>query len=290
MSLKSWLRNHPRLYGLAALMKGHQPIFIDYPVRPVPRYGYGKPPHPLLHARMEKERETYRRALELFLEFREDLARIPVHAPEGSVEPCWENDWFVGLDGVSLYSFLRLRRPRRYVEVGSGFSTRFARRAIRDGGLPTRILSIDPRPRADVESLCDEMVRKPLEDVDLARFGELEAGDLLLIDGSHRCFMNSDVAVAFLDLLPRLPPGLLVAFHDIYLPDDYPPDSAPRYYSEQYMLATLLLAGPGRAEIVLPARFASSDPDLDRVLLPLWDDPRMTGAVRRGGSFWMELR
>ncbi len=132
-------------------------------------------------------------------------------------------------------------RPKRFVEVGSGDSTRSAsrRRSIRDHSLPTLITSIDPTPRAEIDKLCDFVIRKPLEEVELDVFDELGPGDFLFIDGSHRSFSNSDVTVAFLDVLPRLRAGVVVHFHDIFWPYDYPPEWADRYYSEQYLLRLL---------------------------------------------------
>jgi hypothetical protein len=134
------------------------------------------------------------------------------------------------------------------------------------------------------------VIRQPLEAVDVAVFDQLEAGDILFIDGSHRCFMNSDVTVVFLEVLPRLRPGVLVEFHDILLPYDYPPSWKRRYYSEQYLLAACLLAGSERFSIVLPNMFISRDAELSSVLAPLWNEPRFKGVVRGGSSFWIETR
>jgi hypothetical protein len=66
-----------------------------------------------------------------------------------------------------------------------------------DQGLQTSVTSIDPQPRAEVEALCDRAVRRPVETVDLALFDELEAGDILFVDNSHRSFMNSNSPSCF---------------------------------------------------------------------------------------------
>jgi hypothetical protein len=179
--------------------------------------------------------------------------------------------------------------PRRYVEVGSGNSTKFARRAIQDHGLQTRIESIDPNPRADVADVADVIIRKPLERVDLPIVRSLEAGDILFIDGSHRCFMNSDATVAFLDILPWLKAGVLVHFHDIYLPYDYPPATEQDFYSEQYLLAAYLLGGGKRMQILLPNAYISVDDELRGILRPLWEKRGREGVHRHGCSFWMEV-
>ncbi len=278
------------LYNTTRLFKGYYPIFLDYPVHPIPRYGYGKPPHPQLHALFAAGRERYRNLLRGFLALEPHLLRIPLRAPKKSTEPCWINNWLDGLDTLALYSLLALRKPARYLEVGSGYSTKLVRRAIRDHGLATRVTSIDPRPRAEIDSICDEVIRHPMEEVDLGRFDALESGDLLFVDGSHRSFMNSDVTVFFLDVLPRLKPGVLVHVHDIDLPYDYMPERAEWYYSEQYLLAASLLAGHQGYEVVLPNGFVSQEPDVMDVLRGFWSRPELAGVASKGVSFWLETR
>ena len=66
------------------------------------------------------------------------------------------------------------------------------------------ITSIDPQPRAEVDAICDEVVRSPLEDTDLSVFDTLDAGDILFVDNAHRVLPNSDATVVFLEVLPRL--------------------------------------------------------------------------------------
>lgn len=217
-------------------------IELDYPIDPMPRYGYGKPVHPTLCERIEQNRNVYRSYLDPFTPFADDLTRIPEKS-DGLMSPYWQNGFLSGLDAVALYCFVALHKPRRYFETGSGHSTRFVRQAIIDHNLPTTITSIDPAPRVAVESICDQRLSMPVEQVSLEVFDELEAGDMLFVDSSHRVFTNSDVAAIFVDVLPRLAPGVLVHFHDIFLPLDYPPEWSDRYYSEQYLLACYLLAG-----------------------------------------------
>jgi glycosyltransferase involved in cell wall biosynthesis/ubiquinone/menaquinone biosynthesis C-methylase UbiE len=262
------------------------PIFLDYPIDPIPRYGYGKPVHSKLYEIIDMNRRTYRDTLKSFLNFKDYFLGIS-REKSRSREPYWINEWMPGLDAVAIYSFLCLNNPRRYFEIGSGNSSKFARRAINDHTLQTKITSIDPHPRAEIDSICNMVIRSPLENVDLEIFDELEAGDILFIDGSHRTFMNSDVTVCFLDILPRLKPGVLIGFHDIYLPYDYPPEWQDRYYSEQYLLATYILGGGDKFEIILPCTFISQEKELKDILLPLWSDHRMRGVETHGGSFWI---
>lgn len=257
-----------------------------YPVKSTPRYGYGKPPHSRLYEIINRNRPAYRRTLKSFLKFRNQFQEIVLDTPIECLEPSWFNYWLSAFDSVSLYSMLSLHNPERFIEIGSGWSTKFARRAIFDHGLKTKIVSIDPYPRADIDILCDTVIRKPLEEVDLSLFDELESGDILFVDGSHHCCMNSDVTVVFLDILPGLKPGVLVQFHDIYLPYDYPEEWGS-YYSEQYLLAACLLAESRKFDIVLPNAFITHDAELSSILAPLWQELQ-TQEFNKGLSFWIQ--
>ena len=167
---------------------------------------------------------------------------------------------------------------------------RFVRRALEDHGLSTHVVSIDPHPRAEVDALCDEVIRQPLEDVDPEVVDRQEPGDVFFLDGSHRVFMNSDVVAAFLDFLPRLKAGVHVHVHDIWIPSDYPREWSSRFYSEQYILAAQLLAGTTAYEVEFPAWFVTNDQELSLILQPLWDIPHMRRVERHGCSFWLVTR
>jgi hypothetical protein len=117
----------------------------------------------------------------------------------------------------------------------------------------------------------------------LEYFGEIEPGDILFVDNSHRCFTNSDVTVFFVDILPVLNPGTLIHLHDIWVPWDYPADVAQQAYSEQYLLATAMLMG-SRIKPVLPNKFVERTPELVSILDPMLN---LLGNVERQGcSFW----
>lgn len=261
-------------------------ITLDYPVPSAPRHAAA--PHARLHAVLEGGVAGYRGLLQSFARFVPALAAIPA-AADGSDAPHWNNPWIPGFDGIALYCLTALKRPRRYIEVGSGISTRFVRRAIRDHGLATIIVSIDPEPRAEVDALCDEVIRAPLERSDLALFHGLTAEDLLFIDSSHRCFMGSDVTVFFTELLPALAPGVTVGVHDVFLPFDYPAEWVPRYYSEQYLLACYLLAGGAPFRVLLPVHFALAHADCRDAVRAL-SRALPEGAPQGGTSFWLEIK
>ncbi|MDI3255978.1 MAG: class I SAM-dependent methyltransferase [Bacillota bacterium] len=278
------------LYNLPRLVRGYQPIFLDYPVHPVPRYGYGKSIHPEISRILAMGDSRYAALLKSFCTFSSRLLEIPLRDSGDGRSPCWINAWLDGLDTLALYGIVGLRRPERYIEVGSGFSTRLVRRAIEDLNLPTKITSIDPKPRAAIDVLCDHLFREPLETLDLSIFSTLDAGDVLFIDSSHRSFMNSDVTVFFLEILPRLRRGVVIHIHDIYLPCDYLPERAHWFYSEQYLLAASLLGGHTNYDILLPNNYVAITPHLSDVLTGFWGNPYLSAVPRTGCSFWIEIR
>jgi hypothetical protein len=247
---------------------------------------------------MEKHCGEYQKTLGALAAHKSILLTVKnAQDPAEPLAPFWDNIWFQSLDAASLCCFLIERNPKRYIEIGSGNSTRFARHTIRHAGLRTKITSIDPQPRAEIDSLCDSLSRCRLEDSDLLIFDELDSGDVLFFDGSHRIFQNSDVTVFFLEVLPRLKPGVLVHIHDIFLPDDYPPSWTGRLYSEQYILAAMLLCEKKPFRIVLPNQFVSRHESLSQDVRELFKTSRgeiLAGAYHNGAkliagsSFWIE--
>jgi hypothetical protein len=291
----SFFKNNPSLRSrILWLLKDAQKspndlIILDYPVHPIPRYGYSKPPHTLLNDLIGVNNAGYADLLHKFLSYSGQLQAIQ-KTSDGRSEPSWDNAFLTSLDAVSLYSMLALHNPEKYVEIGSGNSTKFARRAIKDLKLRTRLISFDPCPRKEIDSLCDQLIRHPLEDAPLDIFKELNNGDILFVDNSHRVFTNSDSTVVFLDILPYLKSGVIVHFHDIYLPDDYPIEWKEWYFSEQYVLAAAILAQGTKYEILLPNHYMDINNDLQKILNPLWEHSNMHGVKKAGSSFWMRIK
>lgn len=182
-------------------------------------------------------------------------------------------------------------RPKKYIEIGSGNSTQVVRKSIKDNQLNTKIISVDPYPRASIDHLADQVIRRPLEEIkDLTFiFDELEENDILFIDNSHRCLPNSDVTVCFLDVLPYLKKGVIVHVHDIYLPSDYPQFMCDRFYSEQYMLAAFILANPEKYKTIFPAYFISEDKELAKIVAPIWEHSNTMNVEKHGCSYWLKI-
>lgn len=281
----------PSLKSLAkTLLARYQTLHLEYPVDMRPRYGHGKPVHPGLYEIINGGRAGYAGLLARALALRESFVTIAdASSEQDPSRPAWNNGFLPGLDIVMLYTLLVTGNPRRYVEIGSGNSTRVAHLARTDHHLSFSITSIDPHPRAEIDRLADTVLRIPFEKDKLDWVRELEQGDVVFVDNSHRVFPNSDATVFFLDVLPYLRPGVIVHIHDVFLPADYPQDMCDRYYSEQYMLAAILLANPEKYRTLMPNFFVSEDPELRRILDPLWTDLRMPAVERHGASYWIEI-
>lgn len=267
----------------------HEFKVVDYPYRAEIRHGAGRPSHPELAALIGAGRDRYRALLDALGEIQPDFADVPAGGTYDTPTPFWLNAWFPPLDAMALTGILRAHNPARFVEIGSGVSTKFARRAVSRYGLRTTLTSIDPQPRNEIDALCDQVIRRPLERCDLAMFEALEPGDVFFLDSSHRAFQGSDVTVFFLEILPRLKPGVIVHVHDIYLPDDYISGHVRRLWNEQYLLATALLFGADRFEILFPSWFVGHDPDLRRHAEARLRKGPMAGLELYGASFWMRM-
>lgn len=197
------------------------------------------------------------------------------------------NSQFGPVDARVLFAMLRLLRPRRVLEIGSGYSTLLSADVnARFLGGTTTITCVEPFPRPFLHRLHSSgqirLIEQRAQEVPAEPFAELQAGDLLFIDSSHVCKTGSDVNRLYLDVLPRLAPGVIVHVHDIFFPHDYPPDWVLEHgfsWNEQYLLQALLLGNAG-FRVLYGCRLARA---FHREALVA-----LFGKMVRGGSFWME--
>lgn len=215
-------------------------FFIPYRYAGGVRPPAGTPAYPALASRFRAAEPAFLDLLAAMADLAPDLAAIGREPPP---QPRWTQDWFPGLDAAAAYALVRRRKPARIVEVGSGHSTRFLARAIRDGGLATRLTAIDPEPRADLAGLPISLIRKTLQDAGSGAFEDLAPGDFVTIDSSHILMPGTDVDLLLNGVLPSLPAGVAVHIHDIFLPDGYPARWDWRGYNEQQGVAPLIASG-----------------------------------------------
>jgi hypothetical protein len=168
-------------------------------------------------------------------------------ASEGfqSIEFDSGNTWFAGLDAQSLYAMVRMFRPSRVIEIGSGHSTGITVAALKantEDGFAGVLTAVDPDPRIALGPEIDHR-RVRVESLPLSFFQGLVRDDILFIDSSHKWSPGNDVDILYGTILPSLADGVLVHIHDVFLPDPYPDAWADRRYDEQDHLSWVLEHG-----------------------------------------------
>jgi hypothetical protein len=154
------------------------------------------------------------------------------------------NDYYTSPDAEVLYSLTRELKPRKIVEIGAGNSTLLFREAISDEGIGTELVSIDPHPRRNISRFADRCLEARLESRAASEeVLSLKSGDFLFIDSSHEIKVGNDVVKLFLEILPALPPGVVIHIHDIFLPYEYPKEWIIQNrwpWNEQYLVQAML--------------------------------------------------
>lgn len=212
-----------------------------------------------------------------------ELAEIPETSTNGF---SWENPAITASDAALYYCMIRHFRPRRVIEVGSGYSTLIAARAcLRNGS--SELISIDPFPPPFLTPAVPgvtRLVRAPAQELEPSFFASsLGPGDILFIDSTHVSKADSDVNHLLLSVVPRLANGSIVHFHDIFLPWDYAESWIKEkhiFWNEQYLLLAFLLFNKSY-QVLLGSQF------LGRQHGEYLHRRIPYGRVPGGGSFWI---
>jgi hypothetical protein len=204
----------------------------------------------------------------------------------------YDNVFFGYGDAIAYYSMLRSIRPRRILEIGSGWSSALALDVVdRFLGGETSMIFIEPfTERLDsllrpVDRRSCEVIAEPLWRVDVAIFDELDAGDILFIDSTHVSKVGSDVNQLFFDVIPRLRAGVHVHVHDVFYPFEYPREwvNDGRAWTEDYLLRAYLTHNDRARVTWFNSQLALFHFDQVSDRLPLW-------GRNTGGSLWFETR
>jgi predicted O-methyltransferase YrrM len=178
------------------------------------------------------------------------------------------------IEAEALHGFVRAMKPSRIIEVGSGVSTFCMLHATRmneaEGAPPCAITCVEPYPRAALRAQPVSLVEEKVEEVDLNQFDQLNAGDLLFIDSSHAIRPCGDVGRIYVEIFPRLKPGVLIHIHDIFIPYAFQRSVEESYL--QWMETALLIAmlnHTTRYEVVLCQSYLHyTSPDVLRTAFP----------------------
>lgn len=222
-----------------------------------------------------------------------DLCNLPT-IEKNSILPYLDNYFFGILDAAALGAIIKKFKPAKIVEIGSGISTRYMKLFCKKYSMSSQIVCIDPFPRVEIAQVADQIINMPLEQAVMENVIELTANDILFMDGSHYVFQGNDTLLFFFNLLPSLPSGVVIHVHDIYLPYDYEKGVSQHLWAEQYLLATMLIAGLKEYRILYPSFYQSKKSGfmietLEEVTQQLENKHfEKNISHKRGYSFWMQ--
>jgi hypothetical protein len=213
------------------------------------------------------------------------------------------NGFFETVDAEIAYSIVRQAQPKKVIEVGGGNSTRLLATALRknaEEGHPAELISIEPYPDPLLQQGfpgMSRLIRKPVQEVEPAFFDQLEAGDVLFLDSSHVVSIGSDVVYEMLEILPRLKAGVIVHFHDIFIPAEYPRKFVLNnlcFWGEQYMLQAFLCGNRDYRVLWSSSMMQLSYPSILRGVFKRWegsyekmpDDAKLFAPSFDGRNVW----
>jgi hypothetical protein len=223
-----------------------------------------------------------------FPKFRHEYEQFPTKPTGQPTRFYLNNGLFDGVDALVAYCVVRHFRPRLIMEIGGGFSSLILGEATADNN-SSPLICIEPFPQEFLKRGfpgLHSLIEKRVEDVELEFFSQLSSGDIMFIDSSHTVKIGGDVNYLFLEVLPRLKPGVIVHVHDIFFPFDYRRDWVKdelRFWTEQYLLQAFLSFN-FEFEVLMANSYLRHyyQEDLKAAFpsLPSWG----------GGSFWMRRK
>lgn len=215
----------------------------------------------------------------------------------------FNNGFFERVDVEVAYSFVRRYKPKRIIEIGSGNSTLVLGKALQRNaaeGDAGELISIEPHPAPFLKSGVPGLTRlieRQVQQVPMELFGTLRANDMLFIDSSHVVAMDSDVIHECLRILPELARGVLVHFHDVFTPLDYPKKFVMKnlcFWGEQYLLEAFLAFNSAFKVMWASSAMQQFHPEVLREAFPEWvgsyermpEDLKVFSPTLNGSEVW----
>ncbi|QEL16085.1 class I SAM-dependent methyltransferase [Limnoglobus roseus] len=291
-----WLRR------LLALWRNPNRQFLAYPP------GHFASPLPD-HAEVERKHAALSAADELpgidlhageQLELLKELAAYPCpfsDRPTPVFRYHFENEFFTYGDACYLFGMLLHHRPQRVIEIGSGFSSALMLDVRDRFDVKPALTFIEPYPTrlnslltpADRESCT--LIEKPVQDVPLELFRQLEANDILFLDSSHVSKIGSDVNFVLFEVLPALRPGVLVHIHDIFWPFEYPKAWYDKgwAWNEAYLVRAMLTGGDRYRVVLFPSYLEARHPEAIRAAMPTALRRATATPTTGASSLWLRV-
>lgn len=229
--------------------------------------------------------EQVRYLKEIFPRYREAYETLP-HEPIPSRKFFLDNDMFSDVDAQVLVCMLLHFQPQRIIEIGGGYSTVLMVETL--AGREVNLTCIEPYQSDLLHKISSKinLLKQKVQDISLDAFKDLTKDDILFIDSSHTVTIGGDVPYLFLEVLPRLKPGVIIHIHDVYFPYEYPKRwifNLRRYWTEQHLLHAFLLFNRKFDIIFSKSMMNEYYPEELRKNFPgmKW---------YTGGSFWMKRK
>ena len=216
--------------------------------------------------------------------FARELAGVPRRAASGFY---WDNGFFPNFDAIIYYGLCRRFQPATVLEIGSGFSTHIALRAGERNGM-ARVRCIEPYPSPTLEAIAgrlEQFIVRPVQEVPMDVYASLRAGDILFVDTSHVSKIGSDLHHIIFHVLPALPAGVIVHFHDIFLPWEYPREWVVErnwFWNEQYLILAFMMYNTAFRVLFINNHFLSTQAQIAESALT----GLATGPLS-GASLWL---
>jgi hypothetical protein len=186
--------------------------------------------------------------LDLLKSFSAYYADIPFKDQAFKTRYYFDNTSFRYFDGIALYSFIRHYKPKRIIEIGSGFTSSLMLDTRELFKQDIELTFIEPYPallkslfKGSDESNC-KIIDTKVQRVPVELFKSLEKNDILFIDSSHVSKTGSDVNYELFSIIPELNDGVIIHVHDIFYPFEYPKNWVydGRNWNEDYLLRAFL--------------------------------------------------
>lgn len=191
--------------------------------------------------------EAQLQLLTQLIKYTKEYLQFGVDAPTRDFPYYVKNGTFGEIDGDVLYALVRHLHPKNVIEIGCGWSTRLIDKALVKNECAGSLVCIDPYPKPWLlsgEVHIERLIASPIQKVELTVFDSLQSGDILFIDSTHVVKTGSDVCHEIFNILPRLKPGVLIHFHDIFMPEEYPKEWLFKnnvFWNETYLLQAFLM-------------------------------------------------
>lgn len=185
----------------------------------------------------------------LLADFTEYYAELPFTEEKSDKNRyCYQNGTYSYTDGIMLYCMIRHFKPKRIIEIGSGYSSAVMLDTREQFAPELDLTFIEPYPKLLYSLFKDEdknqctVFASGVQSVSLEEFRKLQAGDILFIDSSHVSKTGSDVNYELFEILPNLASGVIIHIHDMFYPFEYPKEWVyeGRNWNEIYLLRAFL--------------------------------------------------